>query len=123
MSEAKAVLVVTVEVDPAGIHQPEDRVGEERLTERGRLEHRDVMPSRGGHASYRSHRSAPAQCSSTGAAIGASVATKESIVAMSGAIMPAPLAMPPMVNEPSGAAVPAPTSRVPEVSDVRPVPP
>ena len=34
----------------------------------------------------------------TGAAIGASVTTKESIVAMSGAIMPAPLAMPLMVT-------------------------
>ena len=38
---------------------------------------------------------------STGAAIGASVATKESIVAMSGAIMPAPLAMPLMVTSAS----------------------
>ena len=36
-----------------------------------------------------------------GAGIGASVATKESIVAMSGAIMPAPLAMPLMVTVPS----------------------
>ena len=35
---------------------------------------------------------------STGAAIGASVAMKESIVAMSGAIMPAPLEMPLMVT-------------------------
>ena len=35
---------------------------------------------------------------STGAAIGASVATKDSIVAMSGAIMPAPLAMPLIVT-------------------------
>ncbi len=33
-----------------------------------------------------------------GAAIGASVKTKDSIVAMSGAIMPAPLAMPLMVT-------------------------
>ena len=38
---------------------------------------------------------------STGAAIGASVATKESIVAISGAIMPAPLAMPLMVTSAS----------------------
>ena len=38
---------------------------------------------------------------STGAAIGASVATKESIVAMSGAIMPAPLAMPLIVTSAS----------------------
>ena len=36
-----------------------------------------------------------------GAAIGASVATKDSIVAMSGAIMPAPLAMPLMVTSAS----------------------
>ena len=35
---------------------------------------------------------------STGAAIGASVTTKESMVAMSGAIMPAPLAMPLIVT-------------------------
>ena len=35
-----------------------------------------------------------------GAAICASVATKDSIVAMSGAIMPAPLAMPLMVTSP-----------------------
>ena len=41
--------------------------------------------------------SASSACS-TGAAIGASVTTKESIVAMSGAIMPAPLAMPLMVT-------------------------
>jgi hypothetical protein len=34
----------------------------------------------------------------TGAAIGASVATKDSMVAMSGAIMPAPLAMPLIVT-------------------------
>jgi hypothetical protein len=34
----------------------------------------------------------------TGAGIGASVKTKESIVAMSGAIMPAPLAMPLIVT-------------------------
>ena len=38
---------------------------------------------------------------STGAAIGASVATNDSIVAMSGAIMPAPLAMPLMVTSTS----------------------
>ena len=38
---------------------------------------------------------------STGAAIGASVAMKQSIVAMSGAIMPAPLAMPLMVTSAS----------------------
>ena len=37
----------------------------------------------------------------TGAAIGASVATKDSIVAMSGAIMPAPLAMPLIVTSAS----------------------
>ena len=45
----------------------------------------------------------PAESSacSTGAAIGASVATKDSIVAMSGAIMPAPLAMPLMVTSAS----------------------
>ena len=35
---------------------------------------------------------------STGAAMGASVKTKESIVAMSGAIMPAPLAIPLIVT-------------------------
>ncbi len=35
---------------------------------------------------------------STGAAIGASVKTKDSMVAMSGAIMPAPLAMPLIVT-------------------------
>ena len=38
---------------------------------------------------------------STGAAIGASVATKDSIVAMSGAIIPAPLAMPLIVTSTS----------------------
>jgi hypothetical protein len=37
----------------------------------------------------------------TGAAIGASVATKESMVAISGAIMPAPLAMPLIVTSTS----------------------
>ena len=37
----------------------------------------------------------------TGAAIGASVKTKHSIVAMSGAIMPAPLAMPLIVTSAS----------------------
>ena len=41
------------------------------------------------------------QACRTGAAIGASVNTKDSIVAMSGAIMPAPLAMPLIVTSTS----------------------
>ncbi len=51
---------------------------------------------------------------STGAAIGASVKTKDSMVAMSGAIMPAPLAMPQMVTgvPPTRAIAAAPLGKV-----------
>ncbi len=58
---------------------------------------RGVAVDGDGVEGVRARLSTSSACS-TGAAIGASVKTKDSIVAMSGAIMPAPLAMPLMVT-------------------------